>query len=58
MALLPLPLLVRSIPSFAIEVVCAGVLGQSMGARNRVRIGLSYTGRRAKKAGGIDFLAP
>jgi hypothetical protein len=35
---------------------CAGILEQSMGAMNRLGIGLSYRPDRSTKAGGIDSL--
>ncbi len=35
---------------------CAGILEQSMWARNRVGIRLSYPARQATEAGGIDCL--
>jgi hypothetical protein len=38
------------------NVARAGILKQSMGARNRVGIGLSYRPARLQKAGGIDSL--
>ncbi len=34
----------------------AGIFKQSMGARNRLGIGLSYTARQATQPGGIGFL--
>ncbi len=38
------------------SLICAGILEQSVGARNRVGIGLSYRPARLHKAGGIDSL--
>ncbi len=37
---------------------CAGILEQSMGARNRVGIGLSYRPARLHRAGGVESWAP
>ena len=36
--------------------ICVGILEQSMGAKNRVGIGLSTGPRKATKAGGINSL--
>ena len=39
-----------------IQLNCVGILEQSMGAKNRVGIGLSTGPRKATKAGGINSL--
>ncbi len=41
---------------FFIQSNCAGILEQSMGARNRVGIGLSYRPARPHRMAGIDYL--
>jgi hypothetical protein len=41
---------------FAAIIICAGIFKQSMGARNRLGIGLSYRPASLQKAGGIASL--